>query len=193
MTRSAALRALGDTVTPLVILAVSVALNIAGDLLFVLVLKAGVRGAAAATVLAQILAFVICWIYMLRRYEMLRLVREDFRDADTAMVKNMLGSGLSMGFMSSLVNIGSLTLQTAINKLGQDIIVAHTAARKISEIFMTMFSVFGQTMATYCGQNLGAAGSTGQKASGSAFSTPASGVRFPRWRATRLADGWYIL
>ena len=75
---AAALRALGDTVTPLVILAVSVALNIAGDLLFVLVLKAGVRGAAAATVLAQILAFVICWIYMLRRYEMLRLVREDF-------------------------------------------------------------------------------------------------------------------
>ena len=153
---AAALRALGDTVTPLVILAVSVALNIAGDLLFVLVLKAGVRGAAAATVLAQILAFVICWLYMLRRYEMLRLVREDFRDADTAMMKNMLGSGLSMGFMSSLVNIGSLTLQTAINKLGQDIIVAHTAARKISEIFMTMFSVFGQTMATYCGQNLGA-------------------------------------
>ena len=133
---AAALRALGDTVTPLV--------------------KAGVRGAAAATVLAQILAFVICWIYMLRRYEMLRLAQEDFRDADTAMVKNMLGSGLSMGFMSSLVNIGSLTLQTAINKLGQDIIVAHTAARKISEIFMTMFSVFGQTMATYCGQNLGA-------------------------------------
>ena len=61
-----------------------------------------------------------------------------------------------MGFMSSLINIGSLTLQTAINKLGQNIIVAHTAARKISEMFMIMFTVFGQTMATYCGQNLGA-------------------------------------
>lgn len=61
-----------------------------------------------------------------------------------------------MGFMSSLVNIGTLTLQTSINKLGQNIIIAHTAARKISEIFMIMFSVFGQTMATYCGQNLGA-------------------------------------
>lgn len=110
------------------------------------------------------------------------------------MVKNMLGSGLSMGFMSSLVNIGSLTLQTAINKLGQDIIVAHTAARKISEIFMTMFSVFGQTMATYCGQNLGAGRiDRVKKASGSAFSTPASGVRFPRWRATRSVAGWYIL
>ena len=72
------------------------------------------------------------------------------------MLKNMLSAGLSMGFMSSLVNIGSLTLQTAINKLGKDIIVAHTAARKISEIFMIMFTVFGQTMATYCGQNIGA-------------------------------------
>ncbi len=72
------------------------------------------------------------------------------------MLKNMLSVGLSMGFMSSLVNIGSLTLQTAINKLGKDIIVAHTAARKISEIFMIMFTVFGQTMATYCGQNIGA-------------------------------------
>ena len=50
----------------------------------------------------------------------------------------------------------ALTLQTAINRLGQDIIVAHTAARKISEIFMVMFTVFGQTMATFCGQNIGA-------------------------------------
>ena len=72
------------------------------------------------------------------------------------MLHNMLASGLSMGFMSSLVNIGTVTLQTSINKLGRDIIIAHTAARKISEIFMIMFSVFGQTMATYCGQNLGA-------------------------------------
>ena len=58
-------------------------------------------------------------------------------DADTGDgEKHARIAGLSMGFMSSLVNIGSLTLQTAINKLGQDIIVAHTAARKISEIFM---------------------------------------------------------
>ncbi len=72
------------------------------------------------------------------------------------MVKEMISAGMSMGFMSSLVNIGTLTLQTAINKLGKDIIIAHTAARKITEIFMIMFSVFGQTMATYCGQNMGA-------------------------------------
>lgn len=153
---AAALRALGDTVTPLVILAISVVLNIIGDLFFVVVLKAGVRGAAIATVLAQILAFVICWFYLNRRYAILHLERADFWQDDVEMRKHMLSAGLSMGFMSSLVNIGSLTLQTAINKLGQDIIVAHTAARKISEIFMIMFTVFGQTMATYCGQNIGA-------------------------------------
>lgn len=153
---AAALRALGDTVTPLIILTVSVVLNIAGDLFFVIVLKTGVRGAAIATVLAQILAFFICWIYMVKRYEALHLAKADFKEPEAEMIKNMLSAGLSMGFMSSLVNIGSLTLQTSINRLGKHIIVAHTAARKISEIFMIMFTVFGQTMATYCGQNLGA-------------------------------------
>lgn len=153
---AAALRALGDSVTPLVILLISVVFNIAGDLFFVLGLRTGVRGAAIATVLAQFLAFVICGIYMVKRYPLLRLSRENFRNLNSQMLRNMISSGLSMGFMSSLVNIGSLTLQTAINKLGQSIIVAHTAARKISEIFMIMFSVFGQTMATYCGQNMGA-------------------------------------
>lgn len=153
---AATLRAIGDTVTPLIILAISVVLNIAGDLFFILVLKTGVRGAAIATVLSQVMALVSCYLYMIKKYEILRLHRDDFRGIESTLVKNMMSSGLSMGFMSSLVNIGSLTLQTAINKLGQDIIVAHTAARKISEIFMMMFSVFGQTMATYCGQNLGA-------------------------------------
>lgn len=157
---AAALRALGDTLTPLIILLVSVCLNIVGDIFLVVVVKMGVRGAALATVLAQAIAFVICWIYMVKKYEVLRVKGEDFvgdkSDADRQMLKNMLSAGMSMGFMSSLINIGSLTLQTAINKLGQDIIVAHTAARKISEIFMIMFTVFGQTMATYCGQNIGA-------------------------------------
>lgn len=153
---AAVLRAIGDTITPLIILAISVALNVAGDIFFVVIVKAGVRGAAVATVLAQLIAFIVCAFYMVKKYDILRLSRNDFKGMESAMVKNMLGGGLSMGFMSSLVNIGSLTLQTAINKLGQDIIVAHTAARKISEIFMVMFTVFGQTMATYCGQNIGA-------------------------------------
>lgn len=158
---SATLRAIGDTVTPLIVLGISVVMNIGGDLFFIVVLKAGVRGAAIATVLSQCVAVVLCAAYLWKKYEILRIRREDLKLEKDGMLRNMLSSGLSMGFMSSLVNIGTLTLQTSINKLGQDIIIAHTAARKISEIFMIMFSVFGQTMATYCGQNLGA-GKTGR-------------------------------
>ena len=153
---SATLRAIGDTVTPLIVLAVSVVLNIGGDLLLIVVLHMGVLGAAVATVLSQLIAVVVCAVYLWKKYEILRIRVDDLKLQDGGMLRNMLSSGLSMGFMSSLVNIGSLTLQTAINRLGQDIIVAHTAARKISEMFMIMFSVFGQTMATYCGQNMGA-------------------------------------
>lgn len=153
---AATLRAMGDTLMPLLILAFSVVLNIGGDILFVVVWETGVRGAAIATVLSQVMSVIVCCIYMFKRYEVLRLSAEDFGQSEGQMLRNMASSGFSMGFMTSLVNIGTLTLQTSINKLGQDIIIAHTAARKISEIFMIMFSVFGQTMATYCGQNLGA-------------------------------------
>ena len=65
-------------------------------------------------------------------------------------------NGLAMALMSSLVNCGTLILQTGINKLGTNIIVAHTAARKVFEIFSLPVSVFGASMATYCGQNYGA-------------------------------------
>ena len=153
---AATLRAIGDTVTPLIVLAVSVVLNIGGDLLLIVVLHMGVLGAAVATVLSQLIAVVVCAIYLWKKYVILRIRVNDLKLQDAGMLRNMLSSGLSMGFMSSLVNIGTLTLQTSINKLGQNIIIAHTAARKISEIFMIMFSVFGQTMATYCGQNYGA-------------------------------------
>lgn len=153
---AATLRAMGNTVIPLIILFLSVIMNIGGDFLFVAVFDTGVWGAAFATVLSQVVAAVVCGIYIYIKYPILRIKSTDFACNDLSMVRNMISSGLSMGFMSSLVNIGSLTLQTSINKLGQDIIIAHTAARKISEIFMIMFSVFGQTMATYCGQNIGA-------------------------------------
>ena len=153
---SALLRAIGDSITPLIFLAVSVVLNIFLDLLCIFPLAMGVRGAAAATVISQLIAMLACFFYMMKRYEILRLHREDFNGISGELTKDLLSCGLSMGFMSSLVNLGTVALQTSINTLGTDIIVAHTAARKISELFMLIFSVFGTTMATFCGQNLGA-------------------------------------
>jgi len=150
------LRAIGDTITPLIFLALSVVINIILDFFFILNLHMGVKGAAIATVTAQVISFFACFIYMNKRYEILRITRADFNEFSKDMLSQMLISGLSMGFMSSLVNFGTVALQTSINNLGTDIIVAHTAARKISELYMLIFSVFGTTMATFCGQNLGA-------------------------------------
>lgn len=152
---SGILRAVGDAVTPLFFLIGSTVCNVILDLVFVKTLVMGVKGAAYATVISQILAFVLCMIYMWMRYPELRINAGNLK-AEAGLVKEMVSTGFSMGFMLSLINIGSVALQTCINEFGKDIIVAHTAARKITDVFMMLFSVFGAAMATYCGQNLGA-------------------------------------
>lgn len=149
------LRAIGDTITPLIFLIFSTLINIGLDYLFILGFDTGVAGAAYATVISQSVAAVMCFIYVWKRYPMLRLQRSDFL-RDRELEKSLLTSGLSMGMMQSLVSLGTVALQGAINTLGTYTIVAHTGARKITEIFMLPFGVLGMTMATYCGQNLGA-------------------------------------
>ena len=149
-------RAIGDSITPLVFLIISSFMNIGLDLLFVSRLNFGVEGAAAATVLSQIISFVACIIYMIKKYPVLHFGMAELR-LEKDMVKAMFGIGCSMGFMNSLINLGSVALQGAINSLKDaNYIVAHMAARKITEIFMLPFTVFGSTMATFSGQNLGA-------------------------------------
>jgi putative MATE family efflux protein len=151
----ALLRAIGDTITPLLFLAASVILNIGGDFLLMVTIPMGVQGAAIATVLSQCIALVACMFYMFKRYEILRFSFHDL-NPDWKLIHQLFASGLSMGFMSSLVSFGTVALQTSINTFGTEIIVAHTAARKITELYMLAFAVLGTTMATFCGQNLGA-------------------------------------
>ena len=149
-------RAIGDSLTPLLFLIASTFVNIGLDPLFVCVFHLGVAGAAWATILSQYGSFACCFIYMRKRYDILLFGKKDCH-LKRDMVKEMLSIGFSMGFMNSLINIGSVALQGAINSLQDtNYIVAHTAARKITEIYKIMFSVFGQTMATFCGQNMGA-------------------------------------
>ena len=115
----------------------------------------GIEGAAFATVLSQGVAACLSLIYMFCRYRIFRFCPADFKISGEQ-VKKLYASGLSMAAMMSLVFFGTLSLQCAINTFGQDIIVAHTAARKITEFCMLPFSVMGVTMANYCGQNTGA-------------------------------------
>lgn len=149
------LRAIGDSMTPLLFLILSAFLNVILDYVFILQFHMGVSGAAWATVLSQLLSVVLCLLRIWRGFPILHVSAEDFR-LDKGQAFAMYQSGLSMGLMSSLVNFGTLTLQSGINQLGTNIIVAHTAARKVFEIWNLPISVLGSAMATYCGQNCGA-------------------------------------
>lgn len=152
----ASARAIGDSITPLLTLFVSVGLNIAGDILLLGVLRTGVWGAAFATVASQAITAAVCSVYILNKYRFYRPCRGDIAGMEKPMMVTMMKTGLSMAFMSSLISIGSFILQTAINDLGNSYIVAQSAARRITEILMSVFIAVGHTMATYCSQNLGA-------------------------------------
>lgn len=149
------LRATGDSVTPLIYLVISSLANVGLDYFFILNLHLGVAGAAYATVIAQFLSVVLCLIRIYRGFPILHVGREDFQ-FDREQLWQLYQNGLSMGLMSSLVNFGTVVLQSGINQLGTSIIVAHTAARKVFEIWNLPISVMGSAMATYCGQNYGA-------------------------------------
>ena len=149
------LRALGNSVTPLVLLICSSFLNVGLDIYFINGLHLGVFGAGLATVIAQGVSAVLCIIYLARKYPVLHFTKQDLKP-EFSILRELLAAGCSMAFMSSLVQFGTLMLQTAINGLGQNIIVAHTAARKVTEIFMMAFSITGSAMCTFTGQNLGA-------------------------------------
>lgn len=149
------LRAIGDSLTPLLFLILATVSNIGLDYLFILAFHMGVQGAAYATVLAQLISVVLCFIRIFRKFPVLHLQKSDFRP-EKELIVEMYKSGLSMGLMSCLVSIGTIMLQSAINTFGTTVIVTHTAARKVFEIMSLPMSVLGSAMATYCGQNYGA-------------------------------------
>lgn len=152
---AAVLRAIGDSFTPLLFLIISNVLNILLDYVGVYHLNMGVCGAAAATVISQLCSTILCFLYMRKKYPWIVLDKQE-RKLDKNIYRQLIPTGLSMGFMLSFVMLGSLALQTGINALGANIIVAHTGARKITMIFLIPFFVLGTALATYCGQNLGA-------------------------------------
>lgn len=152
---AAVLRAIGDSFTPLIFLVISNVLNIVLDCICILHLNMGVSGAAAATVFSQALSALLCFLYMRKKYRDLMPDGEGMKP-DKEIYGQLLPTGLSMGFMISFVTLGSLALQTSINTFGTNVIVAHTAARKATSLFLTPFFVLGTALATYCGQNLGA-------------------------------------
>ncbi len=152
---SGVLRAVGNTRTPLYFLILSCAVNVVLDLLFVVVFKMGVTGASLATVAAQLLSGVLCTWVIFKKYDVLRIRGEEWK-LDPACLKRLSGMGLPMGAQFSITAVGSLIMQTAVNGLGSAAVAAIGAGSKIYTLFCCPFDAIGATIATWCGQNLGA-------------------------------------
>ena len=152
---SAFLRALGDSRSPLYFLMISAGINVFLDIVFIVVMGMGVEGCAYATVIAQAISAFCCFLYIVKKYPILHLRKEDFRYSWNS-VKKLLGLGIPMALQFSITAIGTIIVQGAVNVYGETYMAGFSAAGKLQNILTTVFVAFGATVATYVGQNRGA-------------------------------------
>ncbi len=157
-TQAGLMRAMGNSRTPLIVLIGASLVNVVLDLLFVRVLGIGVFGAALATIISQLLSAVVCFVYIIGNYDMLRAKNcsADEKKPNGAISCRLVLSGLPMALQYSITAIGSVLIQTAINGFGSLIVASVTAANKVQSFVHLPFSTLGVTLSTWCGQNMGA-------------------------------------
>ena len=152
---AAIIRSLGDSKTPVYFLAISSVLNIGLDLAFILVFHLGVAGASLATVLSQGVSGLACLVYMVKKFPILHMSREE-RRLDARSCRGLCFMGVPMGLQYSITAIGSIFLQSAVNSLGSLYVAGVAAGGKLFQLLGCPYDALGATMATYCGQNVGA-------------------------------------
>lgn len=149
------LRAVGDSRTPFLFLAVSTVSNIVLDLFCILVLKWGVAGAAIATITSQAMSGVLCLIYILKKVPVLHLERTH-TGVQLPYLRRLFVMGLPMGLQYSITAIGSMVMQSANNGLGTVYVTGFTAGVRLKQFFMCPFDAFATAVCTFCSQNVGA-------------------------------------
>lgn len=149
------LRAFGDSKTPLYFLILASITNIVLDLVLIINFNMGVAGAAIATVASQGLSGFLCYIYMLKKFDILTLKKEHFK-YDRLLVKELMYVSLPMALQYSITAVGVMILQMAVNSFGSTTVAAYTAASKVEQLVVQPGIALGMTMATYSAQNLGA-------------------------------------
>ena len=149
------LRAIGNSLTPLLILLVTSVINIGLDILFITRFNSGIKGAAIATVISQAISALLCIIYMYIRADILIPKLKHFK-YNYYVYADLSTQGFAMGFMSSIVSIGTVILQTAVNGMGVTIIAAQTTGRRIMFFLMMPMSSLATALTTFVSQNFGA-------------------------------------
>lgn len=152
---AAFLRALGDSKSPLYFLIISAVINVGLDIAFIVCFGMGVEGCAYATVIAQGISAVLCFVYILKKFPILHLKKEDFRISFRSF-GHLLSLGIPMGLQFSITAIGTIIVQGAVNVYGEIYMAGFAAAGKLQNIIATVFTAFGATIATFVGQNRGA-------------------------------------
>ncbi len=148
------LRSLGDGRTPLYAMVVASITNIVLDLVFVLIFKWGIAGAAIATVIAQLISGLYC-LYFIRKIEILKYSREDFVP-EKALCGRLLTLGFPMAFQNCIIAVGGMIVQFVVNGFGVIFIAGFTATNKLYGILEIAATSYGYAMITYVGQNMGA-------------------------------------
>ena len=148
------IRSLGDGQTPLRAMIVASVVNIILDLMFVLVFRWGIAGAAIATVIAQCCAAVFCLLH-LRKLSVLRLKKNHFV-MDRELVTRLIALGTPMAFQNAIISVGGMIIQVVVNGFGVIFIAGFTATNKLYGILEIAATSYGYAMITYVGQNLGA-------------------------------------
>jgi Na+-driven multidrug efflux pump len=149
------IHAMGDSLTPMIFMVIATFCNIVLDILFVVVIPWGVRGAAAATVISEIIAGILSVAFLLRKFRRFLPERQDWRAGykDTG---HHLSLGIAMALQRSIVEAGNILVQAAMNSLGAMTIAAVSAAQRVRGLnMMPMFAV-SRALATYTAQNFGA-------------------------------------
>lgn len=149
------IRALGDSKMPTVIQATTLVINILLEPIAIIGLGLGIPGAAGATIVALIIGNFLCIVYIKRRVPYLHVKREDF-SFDREFWLEHMRIGLPMGFQSSIIAIGAVVLQIALNGLGSVAVASFAAAHRVDGIAIMPMMSFGVAMAAYTAQNFGA-------------------------------------
>lgn len=152
---AAMLRAVGDSKTSFLFLALSTVSNIALDLICILVFRWGVMGAAVATITAQAFSGILCFFYIKKHHEILHIGREDCK-FDGRCCFSALIMGAPMGLQFSITAIGSMVMQSANNGLGSVYVSGFTAGARLKQFTICPFDALATAVCTFCGQNLGA-------------------------------------
>lgn len=148
------LRALGDSKTPLMAIIASSIINVALNSITIFVMKTGVEGPAAATIIAQLASTYICF-RKLRQISIIHLVKEDF-GTDYSMYGNLLKNGIAMALMNSITAVGSMVVQYFVNGLGLAYTKAYSVCMRYLNLFMDPACTAGFTMSAFASQNYGA-------------------------------------